>query len=70
MAEEIKKTEAPVEQQVASKQEEIEDNSKAKKTKKKVIYICSNGAKYNKKEDAEEYQRVLNKDKEIIEVTE
>lgn len=39
------------------------------KTKKTVkVYICSNGAEYNTKEDAEEYQKVLDAYKQVKEI--
>lgn len=36
-------------------------------TKKKTVYVCSNGAEYNTREDAQEYQQVLDASKEVKE---
>jgi hypothetical protein len=47
--------------------DEQQTPAKVNKENKKLVYVCSNGAEYNKKEDAEEYQKILNNDKEVTE---
>lgn len=51
---------------MATKKENTEKAQNTKK-EKKVVYVCSNGAVYNKKNDAEEYQKVLDKTKQVEE---
>lgn len=64
--EEVVKEENPDENVEGTK--EITEDKEQKEEKKNVLYKCSNGALYNRKEDAEDYQRVLNPKKEIEEV--
>jgi hypothetical protein len=54
---------APEQIQVQETAESKEQEDKARKS----LYVCSNGATYNRKEDAQEYQKVLNPNKEITE---
>lgn len=52
---------------MAENKETSADKQKARTLKKRKVYVCSNGAVYNKRNDAEEYQKVLDASKEIEE---
>jgi hypothetical protein len=57
----------------APEQIQVQETAQASETKEQedkarnCLYVCSNGATYNHKEDALEYQKVLNPNKKITE---